>query len=509
MNRSFLVSLSSLCALAVCFSCQRPAPPVAPVSSAGTPSPSAPPPPEPPALLEPPAPGIAPAAPFPTIAHQELANGLDLRVVERHVHAIAQLTLVVRSGTATDGEKPGLAAVTGDLLKDGGAGGLTPKKLVERAEALGASLDVRTDRDSTRISLGVTSGDFEAALEILGMVALTPTLLDAEFAKLKTRETDRLKSAARGSAGWSAAMLLYRELYDLPTAVHPYSRYDAEPADIAKLTLADCRSWHKAHFVPSNASLVVAGDVSPERVQSAATKVFGAWKGGVAPTPAFSRPLAPSSRQVYLADRPGSAQSQIYVGILGVERKSPEWAALSAANQVLGGGVSGRLFLDVREKRSLAYGTGSSVSEVAVGPTALVLNAATQTPKATEAVRALLEHLDKIGTSAPTQAELESATRFLADSFVFRLETVGSVADLTASLWVNGLADDYYDDYRKDLRELNVAAVSAAAGHYRATPVIAVAGDAAVLGPELAEFGPVAVLDPERGFSLKRSYPKK
>jgi zinc protease len=149
------------------------------------------------------------------------------------------------------------------------------------------------------------------------------------------------------------------------------------------------------------------------------------------------------------------------------------------------------------------------VSEVAVGPTALVLNAATQTPKATEAVRALLEHLDKIGTSAPTQAELESATRFLADSFVFRLETVGSVADLTASLWVNGLADDYYDDYRKDLRELNVAAVSAAASHYRATPVIAVAGDAAVLGPELAEFGPVAVLDPERGFSLKRSYPKK
>jgi len=506
MNRSFF---PSLCALAICLSCQKPAPPASPASPGGPGSPAAPPPPEPQALLEPPPPGIAPAAPFPAIVHHELGNGLELRVVERHVHAIAQVTLVVRSGTATDGEKPGLAAVTGDLLKDGGAGGLSPKKLVERAEALGASLEVRTDRDSTRISLGVTSGDFEAALEILGMVALAPTMQEAEFAKLKVRETDRLKSAARGSAGWAAAMLLYRELYDLPTAIHPYSRYDAEPADIAKLTLADCRAWHRAHFVPSNASLVVAGDVTPDRVHRAATKVFGAWKGEPAPTPAFTRPMTPNARQVYLADRPGSAQSQIYVGILGVERKSPEWPALSAANQVLGGGVSGRLFLDVREKRSLAYGTGSSISEVAVGPTALVLNAATQTPKATEAVRALLEHLDEIGSKAPTRAELDSATRFLADSFVFRLETVGSVADLTASLWVNGLPDDYYDDYRKALRELDVAAVSGATSHYRSTPVIAVAGDAAVLGPELAEFGPVVVLDPERGFSLKRSYPKK
>lgn len=509
MSRSFLSSLTSLCALAICLSCQKPAPPVSPSTDAGASHPSAPPPPEPPALLEPPAPGVAPAAPFPVIAHQELPNGLDLRVVERHVHAIAQLTLVVRSGTATDGEKPGLAAVTGDLLKDGGAGGLSPKKLVERAEALGTSIEVRTDRDSTRISLGVTSEDFEAALEILGMVALSPTLLDSEFSKLKARETDRLKSAARGSASWAAAMLLYRELYDLPTAVHPYSRYDAEPGDIAKLTLADCRAWHKAHFVPSNASLVVVGDVLPDRVQRAAAKVFGGWKGDAAPAPSFTRPLAPSSRQVYLADRPGSAQSQVFVGLLGVERKSPEWAALAAANQVLGGGVSGRLFLDVREKRSLAYGTGSSISEVAVGPAALVLNAATQTPKATEAVRALLEHLEKIGSSPPAQAELDSATRFLADSFVFRLETVGSVADLTASLWVNGLSDDYYDEYRKDLRELGAGAVSAAASHYRATPVIAVAGDAAVLGPELAEFGPVVVLDPEHGFSLKRSYPKK
>jgi hypothetical protein len=72
------------------------------------------------------------------------------------------------------------------------------------------------------------------------------------------------------------------------------------------------------------------------------------------------------------------------------------------------------------------------------------------------------------------------------------------------------LPDDYFDDYRAALRELDLATVTkAAAQRYQATPVIVVSGDAAVLGPGLAEFGPVVVLDPERAFTLKRSYPKK
>jgi predicted Zn-dependent peptidase len=192
MNRLVVSSLGALtfvCALG----CQKPNPAAAPGAPVATSTPA--PPPEPSALLEPPARGIAPAAPFPAIAHKELENGLELRTVERHLHALAQVSLVVRSGSATDGEKPGLAAVTGDLLKDGGAGGLSPKKLVERAEALGASLEIRTDRDSTRISLAVTSGDFETALEILGLVALTPAMPGGELAKLKTREIDRRREA--------------------------------------------------------------------------------------------------------------------------------------------------------------------------------------------------------------------------------------------------------------------------------------------------------------------------
>jgi predicted Zn-dependent peptidase len=330
-----------------------------------------------------------------------------------------------------------------------------------------------------------------------------------EFTKLRGREIERVKSSARGSAAWAASMLLYRELYDLPTTVHPYSRYDAMPDDLAKLGLEACKGWHRAHFVPSNAALVVAGDVTPETVATSAKKWFGGWKGVAAPSVSLPQPFPPKERELYLVDRPGSAQSQVLVGMLGPERSSAEWPAIRVANQILGGGVSGRLFLDVREKRSLAYSTGSSVGETRSGPVPLVLSAGTQTAKTADTIQALIENLDQIAEQAPLESELERAVRFLNDSFVFRLETVGSVADLTSQLYVLGLPDDHYDEYRKAVRGLALPQVSQIATRYYArTPVIVVAGDAAILGPQLAKFGAVAVLDPEQQFSLKKSYPK-
>ncbi|MGC4090497.1 MAG: pitrilysin family protein [Polyangiaceae bacterium] len=488
--------------------CAKQQPPLAPVSA--PPSDLAINPMRNPDALEPPTSGISPSAPFPAITHRDLENGLSLRVVERHVHPIVELRLVIRSGMASDGERPGLAAVAGELLKAGGAGGLSPEKLVQRAESLGADLDISTDRDSTRISLGVTSGDLDQALDILAAVALKPAFAPVEFNKLRAREIERVKSSARGSAAWAGSMVLYRELFEIPTSVHPYSRYDAQPADLEKLTLEHCRSWHKAHFVPTNASLIVVGDVTPDAVEAATKKWFGAWKKQDAPSLTVSTPFPPQHQEVFVVDRPGAGQSQVYVGVLGISRSSADYPALAAANQILGGGVSSRLFLDVREKRSLAYSTGSSLGDLAQSPGPLVLSAGTQTAKTLDTVDALLENLHTIANKAPSEAELSSATRFLKDGFVFRLETVGSVADLTSQLYVLGLPDDYYDGLRKSLGELALPTVSNVAQRvYQKTPVIVVAGDAASLGPALAKFGPVTVLDPEHGFGLKKTYPAK
>jgi zinc protease len=511
MSRSPFVTVAraSLAALLVGLGCASPAP---------LPPPKAAPPPAatvaPPAtaadpLSEAPTSVIRPSTPFPAITHRSLPGGLELAIVPRRGFPVIELRLLVFSGQATDGKLPGVATITGKLLKDGGAGPWSSRELAERTEALGARLSIGTDRDATRIGLGVTTGELDQALEILAAVAEKPRFAPAEFEKLKQREIDRVKDRARTSPGWLASMVLYRELYELPVSIHPYARYDALPDEVATIKLGDVKAWYKTHFTPENAVLVVTGDVDAAAVEQAAKHAFGAWRGKKPPAPSFSDPRGPNGKKLIVVDRPGSSQSQILVGSLGPERKSEEYPALMAANQILGGGVAGRLFLDVREKRSLAYSTSSWLEEPAHGLMPLVLSAGTQTPKTADAVAALLEHYDRMSTSAPANDELERAARFLSDSFAFKMETAGAIADLTSRLLVLGLPDDAYDDYRRAVRNLEPDAVARTASHgYRpGSLVVVVAGDAEVVAKSLARFGPVEVLDPEHGFTIKKTLP--
>ena len=486
--------------------CAAPAPPAkAPPVATATPTP------EPPAdpLATPPPAGVAVDKKFPAISHSRLDNGLELRVVTRKNYPIIELRLVLFSGIASDGNEPGVAQVTGELLKVGGAGPWNAADLLEHAESLGSSIDVVTDRDSTRITMAVTTADLDAALDLMGAIAQKPRFAPVEFDKLKQRELERTRNAAKASAGWAASMVLYRELFDLPTAVHPYAHYDAKPSELAKLALASCKRWYQTNVTPQNATLVVAGDVDPATAEAAAKRVFSSWKGEKPNRQTYNTPLPQAESTVWLVDRPHSAQSQIYVAGLGPERSTPEWPAIAAVNQILGGGVAGRLFLDVREKRSLAYGTGSSVEEPARSAVPIVLSAGTQTAKTGLALQALLENLDQISSAPPTDAEVGMASRSLSDSFLFRTETLGAVADLTVKLAVLGLPDDYFDTYRADVRKLANATVYDAAKKYfkLKNPVIVVAGDATRIAKPLSHFARVVEIDPQSDFQPGRSLP--
>jgi predicted Zn-dependent peptidase len=278
---------------------------------------------------------------------------------------------------------------------------------------------------------------------------------------------------------------------------------------LKKLTLADCKTWYREHFTPRNAMLIAAGDIDIDSLGKVAEKAFGTWKGEKPELPRFTDPQPESQRHLYLVDRPGSGQSQVMVGRLGPERQTKDWPALAVMNQVLGGGVAGRLFLDVREKRSLAYSTGSSIEELAHSPVPIVLSAGTQTDKAPQAVQALLDNLERMGKSPPTPAEIETASRYLSDSFLFKTETVGALADMTAKLAVLSLPDDYYDEYRKAVRNIEGPEASASVGKFFSTDrvVIVVAGDAAKLSQRLTHFAKVIIVDPGNGFSPGKMLP--
>lgn len=452
----------------------------------------------------PPAPLASKDSPFPAISRSKLANGLEVATVTSHALPIVQVRLVIHAGAGYVPTLPGVADLTGQMLKDGGTRTLSSAELLNRVESLGADLDIGTDEDATTISLGVTKDKLPEALGLMAEVVGGPRFDESEFKKLKKRETDEAEDRARSSGGWAAAHAQMRELY---AATSPYASYGATPAELTKVTMPAVKDFYKKFFVPKNATLVMAGDLDDGAAKLVESK-FSTWTGGEPPKVDFPAAIPPKGTRVLLVDRPKSAQSDINVSSLAPERNSPAWPQIRVANQVLGGGVAGRLFLDVREQRSLAYSTGSRIMEVAHGQQPFTAYAGTQTMKTGLAVQGLIDNLEKI-KSGVTDNEIASAERYLSDIFAVRMETIGAIAGMVATQVELGLPDGYWDQYRAAVKQVTTAQASDWANKLASAPgwLIVVSGDAEVIGTPLSHFGEVTVLDPEQEFKTVRTIP--
>lgn len=451
----------------------------------------------------PPPPVAARESPFPATHRERLSNGLDVAIAEAHALPLVQVRVVVRVGNGYGGT-PGAAELTAQLLKDGGTRTMKSAELLSRIESLGASLSVDVDMDSSRLGLAIPKDKLDAALSILAEVVTEPAFDERELVKLKGRERDEAKDAARSNGTWMATRALFHELY---TQANPYATYDLLPSEIARINLLTVRDFHRKFYVPKNASVILVGDVEAASANRAIEKAFGTWKGGEVPKQEFPEAIPLARRRVVLANRPKSAQSDIFLVSLVPPRKSPEWPVLRVANHVLGGVPAGRLFLDVREQRSLAYSAQSRVIELGHGDQPLVVYVGTQTPKTGPAVQGAIEDMERMTTTPPTQTETESARRYLSDVFAIRMETIGSIADMIAQEIVFGLPDGYWDAYRAALRATDAVQVDASAAKiFRPEQaLLVVAGDAEIIAPVLSRFGEVTVVDPEQEFRAVRT----
>jgi zinc protease len=432
---------------------------------------------------------------FPKIARSQTSSGLELNVVELNQLPVVQILLVVRSGGAADPEKqPGLAQLTAAMLKEG-TYKRSSAKLAEAVDFLGARFGTGNDEDSAYVSMQALSEHFDEALGIVAEVATKPSFDEGELKKLKKREIARLQLQSQ-----SPRFLADREFHAALYGSHPYAHIDTTPQVVKAVTRKQLAAWHARHFAPNNAFLVVAGKVTAEQVKQSADKAFAGWSAR--PSRALTmqtdsdRFPTRDGREVVIVDRPKSVQSVIYYGNLAIARSDPDYVPLMVANQVLGGSAAGRLFMDLREKRSLTYGAYSDVDErKEVGP--FMAFASVRNEVTADAMQAFNEHLERIVREAPAAAELADAQRYLIDRFPLRIETPDKIASLVAELRTHHLPDDYWDHFGSEIARVTPdAALAAAKKHIRPSQgVIVVVGEAAVVRPALQAYGPVTVVD--------------
>jgi len=440
---------------------------------------------------DPPASGPARDVSFPPIARASTESGLEVNAVEWNQLPVVYLRLVIKSGGEADpADRPGLAHLVGAMLKEG-TRTRTSAALAEEVEFLGADIWVSDDEENIYIGMRALADQLDQAMTILADVAMNPAFRGDELAKLKRREIDRL-TLQQNDPNFLASQAFYRHLY----GEHPYSRVDTTREVVQRVRRTDLSRWHRRHFVPNNASLVAVGAVTDAQVMAAANQAFGRWRRGDVPLVEYPEPPLRDEREVIVIDRPESVQSVIRIGNLALERDNPSYVPLRVANQVLGGSAASRLFMDLREQRSLTYGAYSRVGEaVEVAPFSAY--ASVRNEVTTEAVTAFFEHLMRIVSEPAPEEELANAHRYLSDRFPLTIDTPGKIAYLVGDLRVYGLADDYWDNYRTSIREVTAAQALAAAREdiLPDRALVVVVGKAADIACPLAAFGPITVYD--------------
>ncbi|MGH9393731.1 MAG: M16 family metallopeptidase, partial [Terriglobales bacterium] len=380
----------------------------------------------------------------------------------------------------------GLASAEADLLTEG-TPTRTSLQVAQAADALGGAIGASVDPDFLTVSANALSSRAGALFELLADVVLHPVFPQKEVDLEKANMLQAL-NANRADAGYLASVQFDKLLF----GAHPYGISAPTEASIAAISREALVSFHDTYFLPNNQTeIVVAGDISPARAHNLAQQFFADWKlGRPAPPPSPAVPAAPT-RRIYLVARPGSAQSTILLGNLGMTRTAPDYFPFLVANEVLGGSFNSRLIADIREQKGYTYGVSSSNRPYRdLG--AFTVSTQVRTEVTAPALKEIFVQLDKIRSAPVTEQELLQAKNFLSGNFVLGLQTQAEVAGQFLVTGLYGLPADRMATCVDNVNSVTADQAQAAAeeGIHPAREIVVVVGDVNKIEAGLANLAP-------------------
>ena len=441
--------------------------------------------------------GPAPTLNLPPIQKKALSNGLPVWIVETHEVPLVQVNLVVLAGSGDDpAGKFGVGSLTAAML-DEGAGSRSALDIADVIEFLGATLTTTSSFDSSAVRLNVPVSRLGDALPVMADVALRPTFPQAELDRVRQERLTALLQA-RDDPASIAAMAFSRIVFG---NTHRYGTGAAgTEATLKAFTTADLRAFHSAFYQPTNATLVVVGDVTAAAILPALEKQFGGWKAAQQVTRTAVSAAAQLERgQITIVDKPDAEQSQIRIGWVGVPRSTPDYFPLLVLNTTLGGSFTSRLNQNLRETHGYSYGA-SSVFDMRLGAGPFFAAAGVQTDKTAEALREFFNELNAIGKPIGAE-ELAKSKNYIALGFPAEFETASDLSRSLEELIVYKLPDTYFERYVANVQAVTADAVQKAAARFVQPSrfAVVVVGDRRTIEPGIRalKLGPVRVMTVE------------
>ncbi len=470
---------------AVASACATPRPGAAPPPSPAAAAPSAlavPAPPAGPDRSKVPEKGPPPELRLPEQRRFALSNGLEVRLVESHRLPVVALNLVVNAGGMHDPSvRPGLASMTAEVITEG-TRTRTATQISDEVGFIGGSLDATASFDSAALVGSSLSRHLPKLAEVFADVATNPTFPKGDFTRV---QSDRI-----------VALLQQR---DQPQALaakafaaafwgkHPYGHWVQGTEEAVKaMRPAELARFHARYWNPANAVLVVVGDTTEEELRRMFEPTLGRWKPAKRVEPPPPAPPAAGLRTMLLT-KANAPQAYLLLGMPGLPRSSPDYVAARVAFEVLGGGMSSRLFRDLREAKGYTYGLGARAEARKLGGSSIIAGSV-KAQQTGEAIGDLLAEIGKLRDEPVPKDELGDAKNSLVLGLPAEFSTVGGIAARLAETVVYGLPDDYWNRFADQVRAVTPGDVKRVARQYldpaRLTLVMVATPD--VVKPQLA-----------------------
>ena len=385
-----------------------------------------------------------------------LPNGLQVLIVENHKLPKVSFSLNIDNSPYAEGTKKGVANLTSSLIGNGSKK-ISKDAFNEEIDFLGAELSFYASGASGS-SLSKYSGRI---LELMADGALNPNFTQEEFDKEKDKLLENLKTQEK-----SVAAVAGRVQNVLAFGKdHPSGEYLSEET-IKNVTLADVENNYNTYFVPENAYLVIIGDVKFKETKKAVEKLFGSWVKASAPSVKYTDPVNVQYSQINFVDMPNAVQSEIALqNTVNLKMTDKDYFATIVANQILGGDFNSYLNMNLREAHGWTYGARSGIGGSKYVST---FRASTQVRNAVtdSAVVEFFKEIKKIRTEKVTDEMLANVKAGYVGKFVMQIEKPQTVAGYALRIKTQGLPEDFYENYIKNINAVTAEEVMAAANKY-------------------------------------------
>lgn len=431
-----------------------------------------------------PEPGPAPQINIGDPATFTLPNGLKVFVVENHKLPRVSYTLVLDRDPILEGSKAGMLSLFGDVLL-GGTNNLSKDELDEEIDHIGARISVSA-RSASASSLKKYN---EQLLGLFSDVLFNSSFSQAELDKVKKQSISNL-TAAKDDPSSISSVVSSAVLYGKD---HPHGESETEES-IENVQINDLKQYYNTYFRPNIGYLAIVGDITVDEAKSLVHTYFGKWEKADVPKHDWSVPQAPQGNQVALVNRAASQQTVLNILYpFDLQPNSPDVIAASVVSNVLGGGSSGRLFLNLREDKGYTYGAYGGMRPGKLVAT-LSAGASVGTNVTDSAITEVLYELDRLNKKTITQEELDIAKASLAGSFARSLEQPSTIANFAINTEIQQLPKDYYKNYLKNLDAIDLEKANEIAAKYIIPEnlYITVVGKGDELADKLGQFGAVS-----------------